>query len=101
MLDVVVLVGGITEENTRACSHCYNPLRNEWYWMAPLNLNRINFGLARVNDWLFAFGGTAAKDKIKYFSEVERYNPKYNVWKSVKPMTHGKIRCVVVKIFLV
>ena len=81
------------EENTRACSHCYDPLAKQWYSLAPLNQNRLNFGLVRVNDWLFAFGGTATEDTVKVFSEVERYNPKYNVWKSVKPMKRGKCKC--------
>ena len=78
------------EKNVRACSHCYEPRSKKWYSFAPLKQNRINFGLVRVKDSLFALGGTATNDTFKFFSEVERYNPKHNVWESVKPMIKGK-----------
>uniref|UniRef100_A0A8C6UEU9 Kelch-like family, member 42 n=1 Tax=Neogobius melanostomus TaxID=47308 RepID=A0A8C6UEU9_9GOBI len=59
--------------------HCYNPCRNEWNQVAPLNQKRSNFKLLAVQGKLYAVGGQC-------LSTVECYCPEQDWWTGVSSM---------------
>ncbi|MBN3306326.1 kelch-like protein 42 [Amia ocellicauda] len=68
------VVGGyrMTSQEISA-AHCYNPCRNEWNHIAPLNQKRSNFKLLAVSGKLYAVGGQS-------LGTVECYNPEQDWW---------------------
>ncbi|XP_014825598.1 PREDICTED: kelch-like protein 42 isoform X2 [Poecilia mexicana] len=59
--------------------HCYNPCRNEWNQVAPLNQKRSNFKLLAVQGKLYAVGGQC-------LGTVECYSPEQDWWTCVSSM---------------
>ncbi|XP_012729256.2 kelch-like protein 42 [Fundulus heteroclitus] len=59
--------------------HCYNPCRNEWNQVAPLNQKRSNFKLLAVQGKLYAVGGQC-------LGTVECYTPEQDWWTCVSSM---------------
>ncbi|XP_008399139.1 kelch-like protein 42 isoform X2 [Poecilia reticulata] len=59
--------------------HCYNPCRNEWNQVAPLNQKRSNFKLLAVQGKLYAVGGQC-------LGTVECYGPEQDWWTCVSSM---------------
>uniref|UniRef100_A0A673IKI8 Kelch-like family, member 42 n=1 Tax=Sinocyclocheilus rhinocerous TaxID=307959 RepID=A0A673IKI8_9TELE len=57
-------------------AHCYNPCKNEWNHVAPLNQKRSNFKLLAVSGKLYAVGGHC-------LSAVECYSPEQDWWTCV------------------
>ncbi|KAM3587542.1 uncharacterized protein V6R79_008687 [Siganus canaliculatus] len=74
------IVGGyrMTSQEISAV-HCYNPCRNEWNQVAPLNQKRSNFKLLAVQGKLFAVGGQC-------LGTVECYSPEQDWWTCVSSM---------------
>lgn len=71
------IVGGyrMTSQEISA-AHCYNPCRNEWNQVAPLNQKRSNFKLLAVRGKLYAVGGQS-------LGTVECYSPEQDWWTCV------------------
>uniref|UniRef100_A0A674N990 Kelch-like family, member 42 n=1 Tax=Takifugu rubripes TaxID=31033 RepID=A0A674N990_TAKRU len=59
--------------------HCYNPCRNEWNQVAPLNQKRSNLKLLAVEGKLYAVGGQC-------LGTVECYSPEQDWWTCVSSM---------------
>ncbi|XP_051976263.1 kelch-like protein 42 [Xyrauchen texanus] len=57
-------------------AHCYNPCKNEWNNVAPLNQKRSNFKLLAVSGKLYAVGGHC-------LGTVECYSPEQDCWTCV------------------
>ncbi|KAF0029883.1 kelch-like protein 42 [Scophthalmus maximus] len=74
------IVGGyrLTSQEISAV-HCYNPSRNEWNQVAPLNQKRSNFKLLAVQGKLYAVGGQC-------LGTVECYSPEQDWWTCVSSM---------------
>ncbi|KAK2882878.1 kelch-like protein 42 [Channa argus] len=74
------IVGGyrITSQEISAV-HCYNPCRNEWNQVAPLNQKRSNFKLLAAQGKLYAVGGQC-------LGTVECYSPEQDWWTCVSSM---------------
>ncbi|XP_048863226.1 kelch-like protein 42 [Brienomyrus brachyistius] len=74
------IVGGyrVTSQEISA-AHCYNPCRNEWNQVAPLNQKRSNFKLLAVNGKLYAVGGQT-------LGTVECYSPEQDWWTCVSSL---------------
>uniref|UniRef100_A0A3P8V264 Kelch-like family, member 42 n=1 Tax=Cynoglossus semilaevis TaxID=244447 RepID=A0A3P8V264_CYNSE len=74
------IVGGyrVTSQEISAV-HCYNPSRNEWNQVAPLNQKRSNFKLLAVQGKLFAVGGQS-------LGTVECYSPEQDWWTCMSSM---------------
>ncbi|XP_029431176.1 kelch-like protein 42 [Rhinatrema bivittatum] len=74
------IVGGyrVTIQEISA-AHCYNPCRNEWSQIVPMNQKRSNFKLLAVNGNLYAIGGQS-------LSNVECYSPEHDTWTLVAPL---------------
>ncbi|XP_071384326.1 kelch-like protein 42 [Centroberyx affinis] len=74
------IVGGyrMTSQEISA-AHCYNPCRNEWNQVAPLNQKRSNFKLLAVQGKLYAVGGQC-------LGTVECYSPEQDWWTCVSSM---------------
>ncbi|KAJ8381964.1 hypothetical protein SKAU_G00027420 [Synaphobranchus kaupii] len=74
------IVGGyrMTSQEISA-AHCYNPCRNEWNQVAPLNQKRSNFKLLAVNGKLYAVGGQC-------LGTVECYCPDQDWWTCVSSL---------------
>ncbi|XP_072309797.1 kelch-like protein 42 [Eucyclogobius newberryi] len=74
------IVGGYRMTNQEISAvHCYNPFRNEWTQVAPLNQKRSNFKLLAVQGKLYAVGGQC-------LGTVECYCPEQDWWTSVSSM---------------
>ncbi|KAM9402449.1 kelch-like protein 42 [Salvelinus alpinus] len=81
MLDnYLFIVGGyrMTSQEISA-AHCYNPCRNEWNQVAPLNQKRSNFKLLAVRGKLYAVGGQCQ-------GTVECYSPEQDWWTCVSSL---------------
>uniref|UniRef100_A0A8C7XGZ4 Kelch-like family, member 42 n=1 Tax=Oryzias sinensis TaxID=183150 RepID=A0A8C7XGZ4_9TELE len=81
VLDNYLFIGGgyrMTSQEISAV-HCYNPCRNEWNHVAPLNQKRSNFKLLAVQGKLFAVGGQC-------LGTVECYCPEQDWWTCVSSM---------------
>ncbi|KAL4625009.1 kelch-like protein 42 [Arapaima gigas] len=74
------IVGGyrLTSQEISA-AHCYNPCRNEWSQVAPLNQKRSNFKLLAVSGKLYAVGGQT-------LGTVECYSPEQDWWTCVSSL---------------
>ncbi|XP_026182418.1 kelch-like protein 42 [Mastacembelus armatus] len=74
------IVGGyrMTSQEISAV-HCYNPCRNEWNQVAPLNQKRSNFKLMAAQGKLYAVGGQC-------LGTVECYSPEQDWWTCVSSM---------------
>ncbi|XP_028810736.1 kelch-like protein 42 [Denticeps clupeoides] len=74
------VVGGyrVTSQEISA-AHCYNPCRNEWNHVAPLNQKRSNFKLLAVTGKLYAVGGQC-------LGTVECYSPEQDWWTCVSSL---------------
>ncbi|XP_012680869.1 kelch-like protein 42 [Clupea harengus] len=74
------IVGGyrMTSQEISA-AHCYNPRRNEWNHVAPLNQKRSNFKLLAVRGKLYAVGGQC-------LGTVECYSPDQDWWTCVSSL---------------
>ncbi|XP_075967582.1 kelch-like protein 42 [Anarhichas minor] len=74
------IVGGyrMTSQEISAV-HCYNPCRNEWNQVAPLNQKRSNFKLLAVQGKMYAVGGQS-------LGTVECYSTEQDWWTCVSSM---------------
>ncbi|XP_060695351.1 kelch-like protein 42 [Hemiscyllium ocellatum] len=74
------IIGGyrMTSQEISA-AHCYNPCKNEWNQIAPMNQKRSNFKLVAVSEKLYAVGGQS-------LCNVECYNPEMDWWSFVASM---------------
>ncbi|XP_059367190.1 kelch-like protein 42 isoform X3 [Carassius carassius] len=71
------IVGGYRMTSQEiSVAHCYNPCKNEWNHVAPLNQKRSNFKLLAVSGKLYAVGGHC-------LSTVECYSPEQDWWTCV------------------
>ncbi|XP_040031366.2 kelch-like protein 42 isoform X1 [Gasterosteus aculeatus] len=74
------IVGGYrTTSQEISAVHCYNPCRNEWSPVAPLNQKRSNFKLLAVQGKMYAVGGQS-------LGTVECYSPEQDWWTCVSSM---------------
>ncbi|CAL8237060.1 unnamed protein product [Arctogadus glacialis] len=74
------IVGGYrVASQEMSAAHCYNPCRNEWAQIAPLNQKRSNFRLLAAQGRLFAVGGQS-------LGTVESYSPETDWWTCVSSM---------------
>ncbi|XP_034382092.1 kelch-like protein 42 [Cyclopterus lumpus] len=74
------IVGGYrTSSQEVSAVHCYNPCRNEWNQVAPLNQKRSNFKLLAVQGKMYAVGGQS-------LGTVECYSPEQDWWTCVSSM---------------
>ncbi|XP_041072444.1 kelch-like protein 42 [Carcharodon carcharias] len=74
------IVGGYRMTSQEiAAAHCYNPCKNEWNRIAPMNQKRSNFKLLAVSEKLYAVGGQS-------LCNVECYNPEMDWWSFVASM---------------
>lgn len=91
LTDVIILVGGVIENDALPCCHCFNPLTSKWYCLSPVIDSRLNFGLAKLHSWLFAVGGSTPGENMTLLSTVERLDPKFNTWEKTTPLSTGKV----------
>ncbi|XP_061523176.1 kelch-like protein 42 isoform X3 [Phycodurus eques] len=81
VLDNYLFIAGGYRASSQEISaaHCYNPCRNEWNQVAPLNQKRSNFKLLAVQGKLYAVGGQS-------LGTVECYSPENDFWTCVSSM---------------
>lgn len=72
----IYVMGGRDDEQRLNSVECYNPNRNEWVSMAPMNEFRSGAQAGVVNGALFVFGG---RDE-RVSPTIERYDPEENRW---------------------
>lgn len=73
-------MGGRDDKQRHNSVECYNPNRNVWISIAPMNEIRSGAQAGVANGTLFVFGGMAEKKS----STIERYDPKKEKWTLVK-----------------
>lgn len=74
------IVGGYRMTSQEiSVAHCYNPCKNEWNHVAPLNQKRSNFKLLAVSGNLYAVGGHC-------LGTVECYSPEQDWWTCVSSL---------------
>ncbi|KAJ0012623.1 hypothetical protein NQD34_016957 [Periophthalmus magnuspinnatus] len=82
VLNNYLFIGGGYRSQEISAVHCYNPFRNEWNQVAPLNQKRSNFKLLAVQGKLYAVGGQC-------LSTVECYSPEQDWWTFVCSMPNA------------
>lgn len=90
LIDVIILVGGVIENGVQTCCHCFDPLTSKWHYMSPVIDSRLNFGLARLQSYLFVVGGSTVGENMSMLSSVERLDPKFNTWEKETSLSQGK-----------
>ncbi|KAJ8668026.1 hypothetical protein QAD02_009689 [Eretmocerus hayati] len=81
------------EKDGRAVSGAYNIIDGSYQELAPMKLQRRYFGVAVLNDFIYACGGSRDNLVLK---SVERYCIERNSWEFVKPMNKGRQRVGIV-----
>ncbi|KAG5278834.1 hypothetical protein AALO_G00103240 [Alosa alosa] len=61
----------------------YDPERDTWHLVAPMQTRRIGVGVAVINRLLYAVGGFDGTHRL---SSSECYNPEKDEWKTMAPM---------------
>uniref|UniRef100_W5MLW6 Kelch-like ECH-associated protein 1b n=1 Tax=Lepisosteus oculatus TaxID=7918 RepID=W5MLW6_LEPOC len=61
----------------------YDPEKDSWQLVAPMQTRRIGVGVAVINRLLYAVGGFDGTNRL---SSAECYNPERDEWKSTAPM---------------
>ena len=62
----------------------YDPLNREWTVVASMSTRRIAAGLAVVNRFLYAVGGSNGQSRL---NTMEKYYPEENRWIGCPPMS--------------
>lgn len=65
------------------CFSRYEPERDEWQLVAPMQTQRIGVGVAMLNRLLYAVGGY---DGTSRHSSAECYYPEQDKWEAIAPM---------------
>ncbi|XP_070556315.1 kelch-like protein 7 [Ptychodera flava] len=88
--------GACNRRPLKSCEKFYSGpnvlMNNRWAEIAPMNAARKGLGLAVVNEFIYAIGGT---DEHGTLESVERYDPKQNQWKMVAklPSKLTSVKC--------
>lgn len=64
----------------------YNPITEQWRPCAPMSVPRNRVGVAVMDEFLYAVGGSAGSE---YHNTVEYYDPEEDRWTLIQPM-HSK-----------
>lgn len=80
---------GITSLNT---VECYDPDRDTWTLLAPMNKHRSAAGLVAFDGHIYALGG---HDGLSIFDSIERFDPQTGVWQMATPMLSKRCRYVI------
>ena len=62
---------------------CFDPQKNEWTFVKPLQIRRSRVAMVATYGKLFAIGGY---DGISQLTTVECYDPEKNEWTALQPM---------------
>ena len=65
------------------CVCRYDPERDTWHLVAPMQTRRIGVGVSVINRLLYAVGGFDGTNRL---SSSECYNPEKDEWKPMAPM---------------
>jgi len=66
---------------------------NSWATMSPMPTERFSFGVAVVNDKIFAIGGALATESGELTAANEEYDPATNTWTKRAPMPTPRYGC--------
>ena len=67
---------------------CYDPSSKEWNVCTPMNLARNRVGVAVLDGFIYALGGSV---DTTYHTTVERYDPEVGEWAFIAPMSKQRI----------
>jgi hypothetical protein len=90
-LDLVFVVGGMTDGPTTTAHEAYNPQSNTWEARASAPTARGNVATAVAGGRLYVFGGIPPNNE-DHFHSVEAYDPVTNTWEtkaSAPALGHG------------
>lgn len=66
----------------------YHPVLDQWRPCCPMTTPRNRVGVAVMDGYLYAVGGSSGSD---YHSSVERYEPDEDRWTLVRPMQYKRL----------
>ncbi|KAG6456432.1 kelch-like ECH-associated protein 1B isoform X2 [Manduca sexta] len=66
----------------------YNPVTEHWRPCSPMSTPRHRVGVAVMDGFLYAVGGSAGSE---YHKSVECYDPEHDVWTSVAAMSSARL----------
>jgi len=66
---------------------------DSWTTMSPMPTERFSFGVAVVNDKIFAIGGALATESGELTAANEEYDPATNTWTKRAPMPTPRYGC--------
>jgi N-acetylneuraminic acid mutarotase len=71
----IYVMGGYPSYDECDLNQVYNPETDTWSTGAPMPTPRHSFGVAVVNDVLYAIGGGSSNLNWRYYAENEQYTP--------------------------
>lgn len=77
----VLAVGGY-EAASLSSVECYDPFKNKWEFVAPMNLKRHSHSAAIHKNRLFVLGGIARVMNVN--DSIEYYDPTVDKWTMVQ-----------------
>ena len=71
----IYVLGGYKSYDEVALNQIYNPSTNSWTVGEQMPTARHSFGIAVVNDTLYAIGGGSSNLNVRYYDSNEKYTP--------------------------
>ena len=71
----IYVIGGYTSYDEVSLNQVYNPQTDTWTSGQSMPTARHSFGVAVVNDTLYAIGGGSTNLNVRYYDENEKYIP--------------------------
>ena len=71
----IYVLGGYTSYDEVSLNQIYDPQIDTWTSGEPMPTARYSFGLAVVNDTLYAIGGSSKNLNVRYYDQNEKYIP--------------------------
>uniref|UniRef100_A0A914WCX0 Uncharacterized protein n=2 Tax=Plectus sambesii TaxID=2011161 RepID=A0A914WCX0_9BILA len=80
-------IGGKDETTTLNSCECYDPLSNEWKFVACMKQRRCNAGITVLGGFIYAIGGFDGNIPL---SSCERYCPKEDKWTRLPQISQAR-----------
>lgn len=75
--EFIYVIGGFDDTNRLNLCEKYNPVTNSWLTIREMNIARINFGIAVIDDMIFVAGGFTNSNPT---NSTEFYLDNENQW---------------------
>lgn len=79
----IYMTGGTEEEDGLSSVERYDPAKNQWETVAPMNVERTQHNCCAMNGAIFVVGG--CDGYMNWYTSVEKYDEQIDKWTIVRP----------------